>query len=256
MGTFYIARESDIEKNFNKDGFSMTEVLPGTYAGGIRNYKCYLNAGCKVAPEVYKDTMVLIMFGKGKGYVTSDKDVYNIEELSFYVPNFDKEPYVIHAVEDMEFMFCVIEMNQWDWEVFNAGHVRVPFFLKYSDGIIYDQDCKLPGTTSWSILSAEQMGRIMVGVCRADGGGTVEKGHPVVEQWNYCVGDSDFTISVDGSDPIEHKAGEFSYIPAGYDHSLVSEPGKEIFYVWFEHFTREKDFSVTLAEGELLEDKL
>ena len=40
------------------------------------------------------------------------------------------------------------------------------------------------------------------------------------------------------------------------DHSLVADPGKEVFYVWYEHYTRERDFMVTLAKGDKLEDKL
>ena len=45
-------------------------------------------------------------------------------------------------------------------------------------------------------------------------------------------------------------------MPAGLDHSLVAKPGKEVFYVWFEHFTREKDFSLTLAAGQTVQDAL
>ena len=39
-------------------------------------------------------------------------------------------------------------------------------------------------------------------------------------------------------------------MPAGWDHALVAEPGKEVFYVWYEHYTREKDFCVSLADGD------
>ena len=109
--------------------------------------------------------------------------------------------------------------------------------------IKYDQDCKGPHTTSWFVLTGQQLGRIMVGAVRAVGEGTAEKGHPAVEQWNYCVGDSDFELTVDG-ETRPHRSGEWSYVPAGLDHSLMAEPGKEVYYVWFEHFTKEKDFIV------------
>lgn len=52
----------------------------------------------------------------------------------------------------------------------------------------------------------------------------------------------DFKMSVDHCEPVNHKAGEWSFIPAGPDHDLVADPGKEVFYVWYEHFAREKDF--------------
>lgn len=247
---FYVARDEDMKKEFNENGFAMCELLPGTYDGGIRNYKCWLKAGCSVAPELHADDTVIVMFGKGRGYVSSDQNLFNVTEPAFYAPRFDQEAYTIHAIDDMEFVYSVVERNEWDKKLYDACHVRLPFFRLYSEGSVYDQDCKGPHTTSWSILGAKQLGRIMIGVVRAVGEGTVEKGHPKVEQWNYCLGDSDFTLKVDDEPAVPHKAGEWSYVPAGWDHALVAEPGKEVFYVWYEHYTREKDFCVALAAGD------
>jgi len=247
--SIYVARNENLVSEYDAAGFAMTEALPGTYEGGIRNFKCFLKAGCQVSPEMYADKLVLFFFGKGRAYITDQRDAYAIEELCFYAPEFDQNSYAIHAIEDMEFMMCVVEMNEWDWKVYNGSHVRLPFFNTVSKCIKYDQDCKGPNTTSWFVLIGQQLGRIMVGVVRANGEGTKEKGHPAVEQWNYCVGDSDFMMTVDG-ETIRHQAGEWSYIPAGLDHDLVAEPGKEVYYVWFEHFTKERDFIVKpLPEG-------
>lgn len=247
---FYVARDEDMKREFDTQGFAMCELLPGTYQGGIRNYKCWLKAGCTVSPALRAEDTVLVMFGKGKGYVTSQRNLFNVTEPSFYAPDFDHEAYTVHALEDMEFVYSVIERNEWDKKLYDACHVRLPFFLPYSQGTVYDQDCKGPHTTSWFILGPKQLGRIMVGVVRAVGEGTVEKGHPRVEQWNYCLGNADFTLKVDNEAAVRHVAGEWSYVPAGWDHSLVAEPGKEVFYVWFEHYTREKDFCVSLAAGD------
>lgn len=252
----YIVREADMKKEFNKEGFACCELLPGSYDGGVRNYKCWLKAGSKFSPELHARDTVLLMFGKGKGYITSESQMYRIQEPSFFVPAFDRESYTINALEDMEFVLSVIEMNQWDWEKYHESHVRLPFFMKYSDGLVYDQDCKGPNTTSWIILGREQIGRIMVGVVRAVGEGTREKGHAKVAQWNYCLPGADFNLTVGDNQAENHKAGEWSYIPAGLDHSLVAEEGKEVFYVWFEHFTRERDFCLALAEGQSLEEAL
>ena len=128
--------------------------------------------------------------------------------------------------------------------------------MKYTDGQVYDQDCKGPNTTSWQIIGPGQMGRILMGVVRAVGEGTDEKGHPTVAQWNYSVGSAEFHLSVDHQEPITQYGGDFSFVPAGPDHSLIADPGKEVFYVWYEHYTRERDFMVTLAKGDRLEDKL
>ncbi|WP_367925735.1 hypothetical protein, partial [uncultured Ruthenibacterium sp.] len=239
---FYVARNEDLKWEYDESGFARTELLPGTHDGSIRNYKCFLKAGCSVSPELYADKLVLLFFGKGTGYVADGKGANAIEELCFYSPEFDKNPYKVQAFTDMEFVMSIVEMSEDDWADYAASHARLPFFRTLSKCVKYDQDCKGPNTTSWHVLNGKQLGHIMVGVVRAIGEGTVEKGHPAVHQWNYCVGDADFEMTVDGV-TVPHKSGEWSFIPAGADHSLVAKPGKEVFYVWFEQFTRKgRDF--------------
>lgn len=256
MKQYYLARDKDIDVKYDQDGYYITELLPGSFNGGVRNYKCYLKAGALIKPTLYRKETVVYMFGKGCGYITDEVEAHNITELSFYLPDFDRNPFTIHAVTDVEYVMSVVEMNPYDWECYYHSHIHLPYFMKYTDGQIYDQDCKGANTTSWLIIGPGQMARILLGVVKAVGEGTNEKGHPTVDQWNYSVGNSEFNLSVDHQDPIVQQAGDFSFIPAGADHSLISEPGKEVFYVWYEHFTRERDCMLTLAEGECLEDKL
>ncbi len=245
MQKFFVAKSLEIEKNYDEDGYACTELLPGTHDGTIRNYKCFLRAGCEVAPRLYADKIVVFFFGKGKGYVADDTGADKIEEeVSFYIADFDKHPYVIHAFDDMEYIMAVVDMYDSDWEDYKSAHIRLPYFRPLSKCIRYDQDCKGPNTTSWHVLNSKQLGHIIIGVVRATGEGTIEKGHPSVHQWNYCLGNSDFDLIVDGV-KTHHVAGDWSFIPAGPDHSLVAEPGKEVFYVWFEQFTRkDRDYLV------------
>ena len=67
---------------------------------------------------------------------------------------------------------------------------------------------------------------------KAVGEGTVEKGHPAVDQWNYGLDNADFTLTVE-NESVAHHAGDWSFVPAGLDHSLTAEPGKEVAYIWF-----------------------
>ena len=232
--------------SYDENGFARSELLPGTYQGGIRNFRCSLRAGSSYSPELYKDKTVILFFGMGRGYITDEKDSHHVEELCFYAPEFDKTPYTVHAIEDMEFVMSVVEMNEWDWEVYNGSHARLPFFRTISKCSIYDQDCKGPGTDSWNVLQGRQLGRIMIGAVRSFGDGTREKGHLAVHQWNFCLGNSDFNLTV-GNETVKTVAGDWSFVPAGEDHELVAEPGKEAYYVWYEHFAKEKDFIVKPA---------
>ena len=40
----------DIDVKYDENGFFRTEVLAGSYYGGIRNFKCFLKAGNGMQP--------------------------------------------------------------------------------------------------------------------------------------------------------------------------------------------------------------
>lgn len=252
MSKFYIARSDEIEPCYDDNGFAITELMADSHDGSIHNYKGFLKTGAEIAPELHSNEIVIYMFGKGKGYVADQNGVHNVEEeVSFYFPDFDKNAYRIHAFEDMEFIKSVVKMEDYDWEDYHSSHIRLPYFTPLSRCVRYDQDCKGPHTTSWHVLSPKQLGHVILGVVRAVGEGTNEQGHPAVHQWNYCLGNSDFDITVDG-ETTHTKAGDFSFIPAGPDHSLIAQPGKEVFYAWYEQFTRgSRDYIVKLAKGQM-----
>ena len=118
--------------------------------------------------------------------------------------------------------------------------------VKYADkravegvasGTGYTQDCKVTHTRSWQVLYKGEICRNLMGVVKAVGEGTVEKGHPAVDQWNYGLDNADFTLTVE-DERVAHRAGDWSFVPAGLDHSLTAEPGKEVAYIWFERFVK------------------
>ncbi|MBC8585511.1 cupin domain-containing protein [Youxingia wuxianensis] len=237
----YIAKDEEIVRDYDQKGVAKVELLPGSFDGPLKAYKYFLKAGSDVSMEKYADKAVVFIFGKGKGYIADTAGGFKIDDLCFYAPNFDKGDYVIHAIEDLEFVMCVSEMD--DYDRFRAGECRVhlPFFRTVNQCYRYEQDCKTPGMQSRSILFGDfgRLGKITMGLCRGTNAGTVEKAHNEVHQWNYCVGNSDFEMTVE-DEKYNHKAGDWSFIPAGYDHSLVAGPGKEVYYVWVELYTSQK----------------
>lgn len=234
--------DAAFEKAYGSDGTECVELLPGTVEG-IQNYKYYLRAGARVTPPRYADKAVVLIFGKGRGYVAGTDGGFKIEELSFYAPDFENAEYYVYAVEDMEFIMCAADMN--DYDRVRAGECRVhtPFFRTVRQCYGYDQSCKTAGTWSKSVLFGDfgRLGKLTIGVVHGGGsaeGGTIEKGHGEVHQWNYCVGNSDFTLTVE-DEKVHQKAGDWSFVPAGLDHSLCAEEGKEVYYVWVELYTSE-----------------
>lgn len=235
--------KADAAKHYDAAGVSALELpldadFPDVRANGIKFYRYSLKAGSYIYPALSRDKIVMLMFNGSRAFVSCGEKVYHVTEPAFFLPDFDKQPYLVGAVEDTEFILCEFGMNEEDWKSYRNWHRRLPFFKLYTDGVRYDQACKMPGTCSWSILQGVQIGHISVGVVRAIGAGTDELGHSEVHQWNYCLGNSDFTLDVEG-ETDEQRPGDFSFIYAGRDHKLLAKPDKEVFYVWVEFYTTE-----------------
>ncbi len=228
---------------YDEQGVNCYELLPGIYTGGVRNYRISMEAETAFTPLMQKDRLVLLIFGMGRGYITDAKDAYNIEELCFYFPDFDKTPYTIHSITSMEFIMSVIELNEWDWKLYGHTRNRLPLFRTISKCSRMDEDCMTPETDSRDILGTHQLGRIIVGSVRAEDGGTVNAKDIYTTQWIYCVGKSDFCLTVD-RESQRVQSGDFFMLQPGVRHSLVAESEKEVYYVWLKQFIREKDFKI------------
>ena len=240
MAIAYVKKE-DIALSF-ENGFAQTELLPGTYQGGVRAYRCALQAGASVTVQTIPDSIQVLCLTGGKGAVFAQQ-VYAVNEPAVFIAD-PHAVFSVHAATAMTYTLFVVHQAPGDLARYDAFHLCLPFFRPLSQGVEYMQDCKTEHSRSWSLVPTKRLCRILMGCCSADSTvsnvpeGTIEKGHPSVEQWTYCIGNADFTLTV-GNDSANTKRGDWSYVPAGLDHSLTAEPGKEVFYVWYEHFTQE-----------------
>ncbi len=233
-------------RHYDQNGIDVIELLPGTHKE-VRAYKYYMKAGSRLTPKLLADDSVFYVFGgKGTGILRDDEAVRELDMVCFYAPNYDKMPYAIQAITDLEFVQFVANMDSHDREMTASASLHLPFFRTETQCDRYDQDCKTAGTISRTVLFGEfdRLGRITCGICQGGNcGGTIEKGHPEVDQWNYAVGCSDYQMTVGSGDDAERcdrKAGDWDYIPAGPDHSLYAGAGKEVHYVWIEFNTNKR----------------
>lgn len=255
MSEDYACRAKDAKCECHEFGYTQEELLSGADAVNAEFCRCSLKAGCSISPGLERDRIAVLIFNGKAGYITTPGDLHNITEPSFYIPDFERVEYTVHAVEDMEFILGIFVMNQWDQDFYKKWNLHLPFFSRYTDGVQYDQDCKGANTKSYSILQPFQLGHISIGVVKAVGEGTDEKGHGLLHQWNYCLGNSDFELIVEGESKPQ-KPGDWSFIYAGKDHKLLAKPGKEVFYVWIEYFTEEdlqKYYMCQIYNGSLTE---
>jgi quercetin dioxygenase-like cupin family protein len=238
-----MVRDSEISRSYDAQGFGQCEMLPGSYDLG-KFYKCFVKAGSTVQPKLCRDKLAVYCFVKGTGYVVTDQRTFNIDELCFLVPGFELAKMEIHANEDMEYLCLVMDMTEKDWAQYNKNHTYLPHFVTISSARRYEQDCSTQGTQCFSIFSTKHVVRIMIGVIINDQGGTetrgnIEKGHPKVHQWNYCLPGANFIMDVEG-EQVECHEGDWNFVPAGLDHSLIgNKPEHKVRYFWFEHFVQE-----------------
>lgn len=232
-----------------KNGFGQTEMLAGTYDGGVRAFRCKLEAGCQVSPEILPDTLQIFCLTDGKGAIITPERAYCIDEVSFYVAD-PYSTFTFHAATEMVYTMFVVEQKPGDLERFAAFHMKLPFFKGLSQCVEYCQDCKSASSRSFSVIPTKRLCRVLMGVGEAyaensdQPEGCFEKGHPAVAQWNVPFGQTDMLLTVDG-ESVDQEAGDFSYVKAGLDHSLQCKPGKQIHYIWFEHYVQERDYLIS-----------
>ena len=240
--------QEDILLEFH-NGFAQAELLPGVYPGGVHAWRCVLQAGHSVAPQQQENTIQVLCLTDGIGAVLTQERAYAVNEVSFFVPD-PGAPFSLHAATDLTYTMFVVEQKEGDQKRFEEFHVRLPMFKPLSQCTEYCQSCKSPTSRSFSVIPTKRLCRILMGVGEAyaqhsdQPEGCFEKGHPAVAQWNVPFGNTQMRLTVDGESVVQ-KGGDFSYVPAGLDHSLECLPGQEIHYIWFEHYVLEKDYLVS-----------
>lgn len=236
-------KNEDIVLSF-QNGFAQTQVMSDVYPQ-VKVFRCAVKAGTTIRSRAYSKAHQILALTGGNGYITTLQRVYNVDELSFFIANLDEE-FTIHAVTDMVYTKFVVELTEHDMEVFNTFHIVLPYFLSIGNAQEYWQSCKAENTRSWTVLATKRLNRCLMGVVRSEnGGGTFEKGHPAVAQWNIILDGADMRLYVESESEAAQHPGDISYVEAGKDHHLYAEPGKRVHYIWFEHYVQEKDYIVT-----------
>ncbi len=224
---------------YNAQGVDCFELLPGTHPE-LRAFKYHMKAGSYLMPDLYVDQSVLYIFsGKGKLVVKDETAIHDVNGVAFYVPNYEHCKYTIFAMTDAEFVQVQSHMDSHDWILKDRCSMTLPWFRTEEQCERYDQDCKTPGTISRSVIYGkfDRLGRLTCGICESYNGGTIEKGHPAVHQWDYALADACYTMTVgegDNLQRIDRKAGDWDFIPAGPAHSLTCLEGQHMHYVWVE----------------------
>ena len=132
MSLIQVARYSDVKYDF-KDGFARVPVLENAFDQACFAH-CALQPGHSITPDVYSVTEhnQLFFFTKGKGYITTPRQAWNINEPGVFVPEFDTERFTItcsaDSKEPLEFLHIVTELNDYDKTCLKEAHLTLPRF--------------------------------------------------------------------------------------------------------------------------------
>lgn len=238
MSISYVLRE---QISLRRDApFDECELLPGTYPL-VHPFRGRLQTGnTHTFLPLDGRSFCVYCFTEGKGTVKTEEKTFLINELCFLVPD-PAKPFTISAEATLEYTRFQVTMLDSDLREWNETHCVLPWFKTLPQCEPYWQSCKSENVQSWYVICRKLLPRTIMGVCRAQGTGregTIESGHPNVAQWNVMLPEAEIELTV-GEETIGHKYGDFSYVPAGAPHSLISLPGKANGYIWFEHFVRE-----------------
>lgn len=238
MSKIKIAHTGEFKHEY-KDGCSIIPFLEGAY-DQARFEKCSLMPGSSITPEVYAMTQnnQLFIFLKGKGYIATPREAFNITEVAVFVPEFDKESFTItcsaDSKEPLEFIHIVTELNDYDKTCLVEARIKLPRFRLLSQGWEYVENFKDPETKSVMLIEHRNLGRLSMGAVLGKGPSVVGQHiHNELVQWYIPLPGSKLTYTA-GGENFEMKGGDVSFTPTGFHHGAEAAEGDSYDYIWFE----------------------
>lgn len=239
MSQIQVARYSDVHFQF-ENGFARVPVQEGV-TDQARFAHCALQPGCSLTPDVYSVTEhnQLFIFTRGRGYITTPRQAWNITEVSVFVPEFDAERFTITCSADskqpLEFLHIVTELNDYDKSCLVESRMALPRFRGISEGWTYDEEFKDNTVTkSVMLLEHRNLGRLSMGCVLGEGPLVIGQHiHNELYQWYFPLPGSKFIYTA-GGEEVPMSGGDLSFTPTGFWHGSRVEAGEKCDYIWFE----------------------
>lgn len=242
----------------NNTDMIFTDIPSGLKDDRVKFRRCVLKAGDSVSPTLSSEDLIVLLFDGQEGYITTSGNIYNIKEASMFCPDFDRVPYTIHAVKDIQYMMCTFKMNDWDKEFYNGWHLTFPFFSKYSDGVRFRHGERSAELSSYSLIQPFQIGHLSLNYITGVGGSIVSEGNTIQHRWLYPVNDASFTISVSGKEEEGRGNETMHYIPMGSPCCVKSDASGAISCFCIEYFEDadiQKNYLAQIYNGRMTEIK-
>ena len=234
-----VARKKDLVGEFDENGLSRVEILPGA-APCMKAYKCILKAGCSWKPELYayKDKTQFFAFITATGYVTTESQCWQITGPANFVPNYDEETFTIFSgKQDLEFYHFVGEMDHHDIERMDYIHMELPRFRLFKDAWRYVEgfNTSIASTCqSHHVMEHRFLGRYSMGWNVGAGPSVIGTHiHPDLDQWYIIMPGGSMTYTADG-ESTHVSEGDVTYTGMNTPHGSEIAADERINYFWVE----------------------
>ena len=188
MALVKISRGADIQHNY-VNGVSRVSILEGAYKDATVE-RISLQPGADFSAELYtrEQHNQVFLITAGKGYIVTPRRVFNITEVSVFVPDFDKESVTFHcaadAKETMEIVHFVTELNDYDKTCLKEAHMSLPRFRGVSGAWHYKEDFTGADIQQMMLLEHRNLGRLSMGANFGTGPNYIGQHiHNELEQW-------------------------------------------------------------------------
>ena len=174
----------------------------------------------------------------GKGYIVTPRRVFNITEVSVFVPDFDKEQFTFHCAADakecMEIVHFVTELNDYDKTCLKEAHLTLPRFRGVSQAWHYKEDFTGTDIQQMMMIEHRNLGRLSMGANFGTGPNYIGQHiHNELEQWYIMLPGASFTYTAE-DEKIHVEGGDITFTPHGSHHGSECAEGERFAYVWFE----------------------
>ena len=238
MALVKISKGADIRLEYT-DGVSRVPVLEGAYKDAAVE-RISLQPGAELSPALYSKTEhnQVFLITAGKGYIATPRRVFNITEVSVFVPDFDKEQFTFHCAADakecMEIVHFVTELNDYDKTCLKEAHLTLPRFRGVSQAWHYKEDFTGADIQQMMMIEHRNLGRLSMGANFGTGPNYIGQHiHNELEQWYIMLPGASFTYTAE-DEKIHVEGGDITFTPHGSHHGSECAEGERFAYVWFE----------------------
>ena len=201
MALVKISKGADIRHEYT-DGVSRVPVLEGAYKDAAVE-RISLQPGAELSPALYSKTEhnQVFLITAGKGYIATPRRVFNITEVSVFVPDVDKEQITFRGVSQ-------------------AWH--------------YKEDFTGADIQQMMMIEHRNLGRLSMGANFGTGPNYIGQHiHNELEQWYIMLPGASFTYTAE-DEKIHVEGGDITFTPHGSHHGSECAEGERFAYVWFE----------------------